>query len=146
MEESIKIPKGEEKTFFSLQGKDYSPLVLAYIGDAVYEVYVRSKLMEAGNLPVNKIHHAATKYVSAEAQYLIYHSIKDMLTEEEEAVFKRGRNAKSATVPKNANPVHYRFATGFEALVGFLYVNAMHERLCEILDNSFSRRKEEISG
>lgn len=112
----------------------YSPLVLAYIGDAVYELYIRTFLVSKGNMPVHKLHKQATRYVKAKAQSDIIHGIEDQLTEEELIIFKRGRNAKSGTVPKNADITDYRHATGFEALLGYLYLNGKMERLMKLMD------------
>lgn len=117
-----------------------SPLTLAYIGDAVYEIYIRSYVMKKGNMPVNKLHKAATKYVSAKAQSEIMCTLSQMLTEEEQRIFKRGRNAHSYTSAKNANIVDYRRATGFEALVGYLYLKKEYERLDEIIKISLEVR------
>lgn len=114
-----------------------SPLYLAYIGDAVYELYIRTMIAKDGNIPVAKLHKTATTYVKAKAQSDTIHALIPYLTEEEEAVFKRGRNAKSATSAKNADIVDYRHATGFEALIGFLYLKKDFERLEEILKKSF---------
>ena len=117
---------------FSLREQDarqYSPLTLAYIGDAVYEVIVRTILVERGNAPVNVLHKQASKLVKAEAQADAYHRIKELLTEEEMSVFRRGRNAKSYTSAKNATIGDYRVATGFEALFGFLYLTGQTERM-----------------
>jgi len=111
----------------------FSPLSLAYVGDAVYEVYVRSYVMQKGNMQVNKLHHAATRYVSAKAQSFIIHSIMEHLTEEEIAIFKRGRNSHSYTSAKNADIVDYRHATGFEALIGYLFMSKNFDRLNEII-------------
>lgn len=111
---------------------EYSPLVLAYIGDVVYELYIREMLVRQGNMPVDKLHKAATKFVNASAQSLCYKKIEDKLTESEINVFKRGRNAKS-TVPKNADMTDYRTATGLEALVGYIYLTGEKERLDEIM-------------
>lgn len=110
-----------------------SPLSLAYIGDAVYELYVRTHIMKDENLPVNKLHKTATGYVKAKAQSDAIHNIEAMLTEQEIAVFKRGRNAHSHTSAKNADIVDYRHATGFEALIGYLYMSGNKERLNEVL-------------
>ena len=99
---------------------EYSPLVLAYVGDAVFELYVREMLVSKGNMPVDKLHKLATGYVNASAQCESYKRIEDRLTENEIAVFKRGRNTKSA-VPKNAEMSDYRTATGLEALIGYIY-------------------------
>ena len=113
-----------------------SPLSLAYIGDAVYELYVRTHIMKDENLPVNKLHKTATGYVKAKAQSDAIHNIEDRLTEQEIAVFKRGRNAHSHTSAKNADIVDYRHATGFEALIGYLYMTDNKERLNQVLEMS----------
>ena len=120
---------------FSLKEQDakqYSPLTLAYIGDAVYEVIVRTILVERGNAPVNVLHKQASKLVKAEAQADSYHRIKEQLTEEEMSVFRRGRNAKSYTSAKNATIGDYRVATGFEALVGYWYLTGQTERMLQM--------------
>lgn len=122
--------------------KTYSPLVLAYIGDAVYELYVRSRIVAEKNVQVNKLHCEATGYVSANAQFEAFHLIEDQLTERETEVYKRGRNAKSQSVPKNAELSHYRVATGLEALVGYLYINEEHQRLEYLLKTAFDKMNE----
>ena len=111
---------------------EYSPLVLAYIGDAVFELYVRRKLIEAGNMPVDKLHKAATQLVNAAAQCESFKKIEGCLTDSEMAVYKRGRNAKS-TVPKNMQMGQYRVATGLEALLGYMYLTGESTRLDKIL-------------
>ncbi len=113
--------------------KMLSPLALAYIGDAVYEVYVRSYVLGHGNTAVNKLHKDATRYVSARAQSKIIHNIEQYLTEDETSVYKRGRNAHSNTSAKNADIVDYRHATGFEAVIGYLFIERRYERLDEII-------------
>lgn len=111
-----------------------NPLQLALIGDAVYEVFIRNYiLIENRGLSAHKIHIKAIEYVKAHAQSQIIKALEHMLTEEEEYIYKRGRNAKSGTVPKNADVVEYRTATGFEALVGYLYLSNQKERLSKIL-------------
>ncbi len=117
----------------SINANQVSPLSLAYIGDAVYELYIRSYIMHTVNMPVAKLHKAATKFVSAKSQSKIYHLIKENLTEEESAAFKRGRNAHSYTSAKNADIVEYRTATGLEALIGYLYIKKDTKRLEEII-------------
>lgn len=122
-------------TAFSLKEQDakqYSPLTLAYIGDAVYEVIVRTILVEHGNAPVNVLHKQASKLVKAEAQADAYHRIKEQLTEEELSVFRRGRNAKSYTSAKNATIGDYRVATGYEALFGYWYLTGQTERMLTV--------------
>ncbi len=113
----------------------YSPLVLAYIGDAYYELFIRNMLVDQANEQVEKLHKKTISYVKASAQAaIIDHYIDaEMLTEEEMAVFKRGRNTKSHTIPKNAVPSEYRKATGFEALIGFLYLKGDTERTEELI-------------
>ena len=126
---------GQICTIFSLKEQDarqYSPLTLAYIGDAVYEMIVRTILVEHGNAPVNVLHKHASKLVKAEAQADAYHRIKELLTEEEMSVFRRGRNAKSYTSAKNATIGDYRVATGFEALFGFWYLTGQTERILTV--------------
>lgn len=120
----------------NINPKEISPLSLAYIGDAVYEVYIRSYIMRDANMPVNKLHKAATSFVKAKAQSDIIMALSDRLTEEETAVYKRGRNAHSYTSAKNADIVDYRRATGFEALIGYLYLSGEKARLEEIIDLS----------
>ena len=113
--------------------RQYSPLVLAYIGDAVFDLIIRTKIVSEGNAPVNKLHKKASGYVKASAQAKILHNIEELLTEEENSVYKRGRNAKSATVPKNADLIDYRTATGFECLIGYLYLDHKYERIIELV-------------
>ena len=112
---------------------EYSPLVLAYLGDGVYELYIRSMIVSKTNMPVNKLHKEATKYVKAKAQSEILEKIYDRLTEEEITIYKRGRNAHSYTSAKNADIVDYRRATGFEALIGYLYIQGKKDRIDELL-------------
>ena len=117
----------------------YSPLALAYIGDGVYELYVRSRVIEEhSNLPAHKLHLHTVKYVKAHAQSNSIEALQNILTEEEAAVYRRGRNAKSATVPKNANIVEYRRATGFEALIGYVYLTGNTERLNKLMDEAYN--------
>lgn len=115
-----------------------SPLTLAFVGDAVYEVFIRTKLAKDVNMQVAKLHKNAIKYVSAVAQSKIVKSIEENFTEEEMAIFKRGRNAHSHTSAKNADIVDYRQATGFETLIGYLYLKKDSERLDEILNMSYN--------
>lgn len=110
-----------------------SPLVLAYIGDAVYEAYIRTYIVHKYKGKVNVFHKAATKFVKASSQAMIIHGIMDKLNEEEIWVVKRGRNQKSSTVPKNADVVDYRYATGFEALIGYLFLQNNSTRLKEVV-------------
>lgn len=107
----------------------YSPLALAYIGDAVYELAIRTKVLNRGNVQVNKMHKKSAGLVKAESQAALFKLISEELTQEETAVYKRGRNAKSFTMAKNATMLDYRMATGLEALVGYLYLKEDFERL-----------------
>ena len=111
----------------------YSPLTLAFVGDGVYELYVRTRLMNLGSLNANKLHKLAINYVKANAQANSIKAIIDNLSENELSVYKRGRNTKSATVPKNADMADYRMATGFETLLGYLYLDKQTDRLYEIM-------------
>lgn len=124
------------KAAFSLPDTDiktYSPLTLAFIGDSIFDLIIRTYVVESGNAPVNKLHHRASKLVKASAQAELYHTVKDRLTQEELAIFKRGRNAKSFTSAKNAGVVEYRTATGLEALAGYLYLTDRMDRLIELI-------------
>ena len=122
MEESIKMDKIKLITM--------SPLVLAYLGDTVYESYIREHLIRQNiNRKVNNLHKLAIQYSKAKAQATIIHELEDELTEEEMKIFKRGRNQKSHTAPKNADIIDYKYATGFEALIGYLYLSEDKERL-----------------
>ena len=109
-----------------------SPLNLAFIGDGVYEMLVRESIVLNANRPVKDLHAESIKFVSAKAQTAAYFKIKDLLTEKEEAVFKRGRNAKVGHQPKSASQSEYHTATGMEALFGYLYLNGEEQRLREL--------------
>ncbi|MTI48357.1 MAG: Mini-ribonuclease 3 [Firmicutes bacterium] len=111
-----------------------SPLQLAYLGDAVYEVLVRTYLVDKKKVSVNELHKEAVNYVKAEAQAKIAFFLEEKLTEEEWSVLKRGRNAKSASVPKNASISDYKYATGFEALIGYLYIKGDIDRILWLFD------------
>lgn len=114
--------------------KLYSPLVLAYLGDAVYELLVREKMVLRANMPVNKLHKSTVEYVCASAQSKGIGLIMDQLSEEEVAIYKRGRNANGNHVPKNADAQEYRRATGFEALFGYLYLQKREDRIKELFE------------
>ncbi|MEM1505642.1 ribonuclease III domain-containing protein [Domibacillus sp. 8LH] len=112
-------------------------LALAYMGDAVYEVYVRKFLLESGRVKPNDLHRASTKFVSAKAQAAQLHRLfeEQFLTEEEETVAKRGRNAKSGHTPKNTDVLTYNHSTALEAVIGFLFLTGQLERMEEIIYN-----------
>lgn len=108
-------------------------LTLAYLGDAIYEVYIRESLLVKGYTKVDKLHKEAIVYTSAKGQKVALDKIYDLLTESEVSVFKRGRNANSDRKPRNTDLATYKQATGFEALIGFLYLNNEKERLEELI-------------
>lgn len=111
----------------------YSPLTLAYIGDAIYDLVIRSVVVERGNRSANDLHKKTINYVKAEAQSAIILALMEELTEEEKAVYKRGKNAKSYTGAKNASKGDYHRATGYEALMGYLYLTEQTDRLLYLI-------------
>jgi ribonuclease-3 family protein len=111
-----------------------NPLVLAYIGDAVFEVHVRQYVISGLNHRPNHLHQTATKFVSAKAQSKMLEGLMPMLTDEEKDIAKRGRNAKSGTTAKNAEVLEYRHSTAFECLIGYLYYTHSFDRLKELMD------------
>ncbi|MDF2485520.1 MAG: hypothetical protein K0R46_1688 [Herbinix sp.] len=123
---TLKLPETDIKT--------YSPLTLAFIGDSIFDLIIRTCVVESGNAPVNKLHKRCSMLVQATAQAELYHTIKDRLTEDEITIYKRGRNAKSFTSAKNAGIVEYRTATGLEALMGYLYLTDQMARLLELIE------------
>lgn len=127
------------------QPSQYSPLVLAHIGDAVYEVYVRTRVLsENPDLPAHKLHVNTIKIVKAHAQSNSINALIDILEEDETSIYKRGRNAKSGTVPKNADLNDYKRATGLESLVGYLYLLDKHKRLEEIMSIAYENAQVEL--
>lgn len=114
--------------------KMLSPLTWAYVGDSVYELYIRTHLINTTKLKPHKLHIEAIKYVKAKSQADILKSIEDTLSEEEKDIVRRGRNAENHHLPKNADPADYMYATAFEALIGYLYLTKRDDRLKEILD------------
>ena len=136
MEESLNIYSAIiEKLAMEKQDiRTISPLTLAYIGDSVFDLTIKSMVVGQGNAPVNKMHKKVSEIVKAHGQVLMYEAIKDILTEEESSVFKRGRNAKSYTSAKNATKIDYRIATGYEALIGYLYLQDKMDRVLELVN------------
>ena len=127
------------KEFTEKEARLLNPLQLALIGDGVYELFIRNSILSNNlELSAHKMHVKAIGYVKAKSQSIIMHTIEDKLTENESYIFKRGRNTKSATVPKNADVRDYRMATGFEALVGYLYLIGDIERLEFIFNTALS--------
>lgn len=111
----------------------YSPLVWAYMGDAVYEMYIREYVINQGLCKNGLLHKKSIKFVSAKAQCAILKNLEEKLTEEEQDIVRRGRNANPHSTAKNADIVEYKYATGFEALIGFLHLTEQKERLDEVL-------------
>lgn len=111
-----------------------SPLVWAYVGDSVYEVFIRSHLVETTNLKPHKLHIEAIKYVKAKAQAEKLEKLQDILTDKEKEIVRRTRNTENHHVPKNADPTDYMYATAFEGLIGYLYLSGQNDRLKEILN------------
>lgn len=130
--------------FEQLDGKIYTkaellnmkPLALAFVGDCVYELYIRNFLITEKYRDVNELHRKSVFYVKAKAQAYILHTLEEELTEDEQNFVRRGRNAHPHTVPKNANVIDYRYATAYEALIGYLYLSGNSERLRYILEKS----------
>ncbi|KIL34523.1 ribonuclease III [Cohnella kolymensis] len=115
-----------------------SPVVLAYVGDAVFEIYVRQRLVARSNRKPHELHRAAIRYVSAAAQAKLLERWQPLLTEEEADIVRRGRNTKSGQPPKNADPGEYRHATALECLVGYLYYTGRKERLEQLVELAFA--------
>ncbi|MDD2971473.1 MAG: ribonuclease III domain-containing protein [Lachnospiraceae bacterium] len=135
MEESISLLRKLKETFqcSEVDIKTYSPLTLAYIGDGIYDLFIRTIIVERGNRAANELHKSTSRIVNAGTQALMIAALTDTLTEEELSVYKRGRNAKSYTSAKNATIGDYRKATGFEALMGFLYLTDQTDRAMELV-------------
>ena len=128
MEQFFKIDREKEEVDLM------SPLTWAYIGDAVYELYVRNKLINESNLKPHKLHIEAIKYVKAKSQAEKLNEIYDKLTDAEKDIVRRGRNTQNHHLPKNSNVQEYMYSTAFEALIGYLYLTKQHERLKNILN------------
>ncbi len=120
----------------------YSPLTLAYIGDGIYDLIIKSLVINQGNRQVNKLHKETSMYVQASTQSLMMRAMQEELTEEEHAVYKRGRNAKSVSPAKNQSITDYRRATGFEALLGYLYLKKEWKRMLDLVKIGLDSLKE----
>ena len=129
MEEFLKIDRPKEEVELM------SPLTWAYIGDAVYELYIRNKLINETNLKPHKLHIEAIKYVKAKSQAEKLNEIYEILTDEEKDVVRRRRNTQNHHLPKNSNVQEYMYSTAFEALIGYLYLTKQNTRLKEILES-----------
>ncbi len=135
MEESLSL-LSLLKRDFGLQEVDlrtYSPLTLAFVGDCIYDLILRTVIVERHNASPNQLHREKSRLAKASAQAQMAEALQPHLTPEEEAVYRRGRNAKSHTTAKNASVLDYRKATGLEALYGYLYLSGQEERLLALL-------------
>ena len=134
MEESLSLLDKIKKTFDcdNVDVRMYSPLTVAFMGDCVFEIVIRSIVVERGNRQAGSLHKIKSSVVNAKVQARMIEALMEELTEEERAVYKRGRNAKPHTVAKNASVNDYRKATGLEALFGYLYLNGQEDRILEL--------------
>lgn len=147
MEKSLDLKESIEHYFGQpVQNiKTLSPLTFAFVGDGVYSLIIRTIIVENGNVPVNRLHKETTSLVQASAQAAMVQMIYDDLTPEEQAVYKRGRNTKSASSAKNASIQDYRKATGLETLIGYLYLSGETQRMVELIKLGLDRIKAERS-
>lgn len=129
-----------------MSGKSYNTTALAFMGDAIYEVYVRRKVIGTGQPAADKLHLMAVKYVKAESQAKAIKVLYSSLSEEEQTLTRRARNRKTATKAKNADPVTYRWATAFEALIGCLYLAGKIRRMEEIIGLAMDVVDEKADG
>ena len=141
MEESMTILEAIKRQFQcdEVDIRTYSPLTLAYIGDAIYDLVIRTIVVERGNRSANNLHKKTVSYVNARVQAKMIDALEDVLTEEEHSVYHRGRNAKSYTAAKNASIIEYRKATGLEALCGYLYLQGQQERMLYLIREAVDR-------
>ena len=116
--------------------KNYNSIALAFMGDAVYERFIRERILRSGKTGADKMHRAAVRYVKAAAQELSLREMLDDLTEDEQVVVHRARNHKITSKPKNADPLTYKMATAFEALLGYLYLSGQSDRLAELMERA----------
>ncbi|MDO4554628.1 MAG: ribonuclease III domain-containing protein [Lachnospiraceae bacterium] len=123
--------------------RTYSPLALAYIGDSVFEVIVRTMIVSKGNAPVHKYHMRASAVVNAHSQAAMITALEPFLTAEEHSIYKRGKNSKPATMAKNASPKEYKAATAFEAVIGYLYLTNQYQRLIDLVKQGLAFWEEE---
>lgn len=124
--------------------REYNIKTLAYMGDAIYELYVREYIVKNSREVASKLHKKTIKYVSAKAQEYIINNIYECFTEEEKEIYKRGRNANAHTVPKNTDVVTYKKATGFESVIGYLYFTNQNRRLKDIINQSIRIISEKV--
>lgn len=141
MEESVTILEAIKKQFAckEVDIRTYSPLTLAYIGDAIYDLVIRTIVVERGNQSAKGLHKTTIKYVNAKVQAKMIDALETELTEDEMAVYHRGRNAKSYTAAKNASIIEYRKATGLEALMGYLYLQGQTDRMLTLIQGALTK-------
>lgn len=123
---------------------ELSPLVWAYVGDAVYELFVRTSFVVTRRSKLHELHKTTTRLVKAESQAKILRKLTPFLKEKEKEIVKRGRNARPKTTPQNVDAIIYRYSTGFEALLGYLYLTQREDRLVEIMSRALDAFKEEL--
>lgn len=122
-------------TIYDCEPKLLSPLTLAFVGDGVFDLFIREEIVCSANRPVGELNKLKVERVRCEAQARLFEAIKQELTEEETDIFRRGRNAHTSHTPKNASPSDYHTATGLEALFGYLYLSDRADRIRELLKN-----------
>ena len=146
MEESISLLRKLQKEFVceEVDLRNYSPLTLAFLGDCVFDLIIRTVIVERGNRAAESLHKKKSAIVKAQTQAQMAELILESLSEEELAVYKRGRNAKSYSTAKNASVTDYRKATGFEALLGYLYLQNKEDRIIELVKASLQKLDMEI--
>lgn len=137
MEELIRIEKDESEI------NQLSPLTWAYIGDCIFELYIRTKLVNETKLKPHELHVKAINFVKASAQAEMLHNIQQNLTQEEQDIVRRGRNAENHHLPKNSNIQEYMYSTAFEALIGYLYLCKKETRVKEIIEMAIQSKEEE---
>ena len=116
--------------------KNYNSIALAFMGDAVYERFIRERILRGGTVGADRMHQTAVRYVKASAQEKALRAMLQDLTEDELSVVHRARNHKISSKPKNADPLTYKMATAFEALLGYLYLDGQEERLAELMERA----------
>lgn len=139
MEKSLNQQIEETFAIADVDIRTYSPLTLAYIGDGIFDVVIRSIVVGRGNTPVNQLHHKTSHIVKAHSQAMMAEVLLDEMTDTEKDIYRRGRNAKSHTMAKNATVMDYRSATGFEALMGYLYLTDEMDRILELISIALER-------
>ena len=143
MEEFLsQLHRGEALT--PMQARQHNPLALAYVGDTVYDLYVRTHLLKTQAVNSHRLHVLAIGYVSAHAQAAAFRRMETLLNEDELYIYRRGRNTKPTTVPRNADVQEYRCATGLEAVVGYLFLSGQYERLSQLMEHVLAPQEKTI--